>query len=121
MLHAPEHPQYVCPKHMYDMNPKHVSLPKSKENGAKGQTEGKRIAKVLALTTLGIYNIRRTLNQQRVLIKNTVCFFVFLLFALGTSFEKKMCDAQTQNLGPRYYAHFGHVITYSKGRCGRLS
>jgi hypothetical protein len=24
-------------------------------------------------------------------------------------------------LGPRYYAHFGHVITYSKGRCGRLS
>jgi hypothetical protein len=27
LLHTPEHPQYVCLKHMYDMNPKHVSLP----------------------------------------------------------------------------------------------
>jgi hypothetical protein len=43
---------------MYDMNPKHVSLPRSKENGAKSRLREKELHKyvLLALTTLGIYN-----------------------------------------------------------------
>ncbi len=69
--------------------PKTCLIAKVKRKWGKGQTEGKRIAAIFALTTLGIYNIRKTLNQQRVLIKNTVCFLFFLLFALGTSFWEK--------------------------------
>jgi hypothetical protein len=58
-----------------------------------------------------ITNIRRTLNQQRVLIKNSeTCFLFFSCLPLVHLFEKKMGDAQTHNLGPRYYTHFGHVM-----------
>jgi hypothetical protein len=56
MLHTPEHPHKCMPGTHVWHEPKTCLIAKVKRKWGKGQTEGKRIAQVLALTTLGIYN-----------------------------------------------------------------